>query len=92
MLKRTKPRGNHPKHRILAIVGWIGVVAILTAYILNNFGIIASSNPWYLILNLVGSLALLLEAYLHHDVPPIFLDAVWALIAIVGLVRFLLSS
>lgn len=88
-MKRTKKREH--RQPLLAMIGWVGVVAILLAYSLNSFGIIQSAPPLYFALNLVGSLALLVEAYLHHDIPPVLLNIIWAIIAMAGLVRFLVS-
>lgn len=88
-MKRTKKREH--RQPLLAVIGWVGVVAILLAYSLNSFGILQSTHPLYFALNLVGSLSLLVEAYLHHDIPPVLLNIIWSIIAMIGLVRFLIS-
>ncbi len=88
-MKRTKKREQ--SQPLLAIIGWVGVVAVLLAYMLNSFGVLQTNQPLYFALNLVGSLTLLIEAYIHHDIPPVLLNIIWAIIAMVGLVRFLIS-
>ncbi len=86
-MRRSNKREN--QHPILAVVGWFGISAILLSYGLNSFDIIQSHDPTYAVLNLLGAIALFLEAYLHHDAPLVVLNIIWAIIAVFGLVKFL---
>ncbi len=72
------------------LIGWLGVFAILLAYILTNFSLLNTGNSTYLFLNLFGSIAVLYEAYTKKDYQPVVLNLIWALVALIGLVRALL--
>jgi hypothetical protein len=89
-MKRTKKR-DAQRPILVAIIGWIGVSAVLLGYGLNAFGLLPSDHPVYFLLNLLGAVALIIEAYLHHDIPPLLLNVIWGVIAAVGLVKYLVS-
>lgn len=72
---------------IINDIGWVGVVLILLAYTLNSLGTITASEPSYLLLNILGSGFLAYEAYKKKDKQPVALNIIWALIAIIALVR-----
>ena len=69
------------------IFGWIGAVCILGAYALNSFEIVSSVSSIYQILNLIGSIGIVITAYHHRDNPAMALNIVWAVIAIISLFR-----
>jgi hypothetical protein len=71
------------------VIGWFGVLAILLAYTLLNFGRLDSHNTWYQILNLAGSVALIVNCGIKKDSEPLFLNIVWAIVALLSLVRLL---
>lgn len=68
-------------------IGWYGVIAILTAYGLANFGWLSISSAWYLVLNLTGAAAIAIKAATKRDRQPMVLNIVWALVAAVALLR-----
>jgi len=74
------------KPKLIDIFGWYGMVAVLLAYGLVSFGLL-HTGYWYLFLNGSGSLGLLLEAYSKKDSPVTVLNAVWLVIALIGLVK-----
>ena len=76
-------------NKIVDIVGWIGVIEILVAYALLNFNIFNAQNLIYQILNLTGSCAILFEAYKKKDYEPVILNLVWAIIAIIVILRII---
>jgi hypothetical protein len=69
------------------IAGWYGVIAILIAYTGNMLGWIDVDSNFYLILNITGSLGILVDAMKQKNWQPVVLNAVWMIIAIIGLVR-----
>lgn len=73
--------------RWFEFVGWLGVIAILGAYALSNFGVIELKSATYLILNLAGSIAIVISSLREKDPQPAALNAVWALIALLGIIR-----
>lgn len=77
--------------KTVEILGWFGVVAILSAYCLNILGLIRVENIFYIALNILGSIAILIDAYKRKHYQPVVLNIVWVSVAIVALVRIILS-
>jgi|WetSurMetagenome_2_1015567.scaffolds.fasta_scaffold1349113_1 hypothetical protein len=69
------------------IAGWYGVIAILVAYAGNMLGWIGVDSMLYLFLNITGSLGILVDAAKQKNWQPVVLNAVWMVIAIIGLIR-----
>jgi hypothetical protein len=75
--------------KLIDFLGWYGVVAILGAYALVSFSILAPTNIAYQILNGTGAVAIVLEAGHKRDMQPAVLNGIWAIIALVAIVRML---
>ena len=75
---------------IYGIVGWYGVLAILLAYTLNSFGLVGIDNLFYQLLNFTGAIGIILVAWRKKDTQPAILNVVWAIVALVAIVRILL--
>ncbi len=75
----------------MAGLSWCGVVAILLAYALNSFSWLSAQSAFYLALNIVGSLAVVVEAQEKKDTPAVALNIAWAVIGAIGLLRFVLG-
>jgi hypothetical protein len=75
-------------HRIAEIYAWVGLVAILAAYTLASFSYLEPTSIWYFMLNLFGAIGLSIDAYLDKNYQPVVLNVVWALVALIGIVRF----
>lgn len=73
------------------IFAWLGVGAILLAYLLNSLGIIDSSDYRYSILNLTGAIGVLVDAFRQKNYQPVVLNIVWALVAALALIRAILA-
>lgn len=71
------------------IVGWVGVLLILSAFILTTFGIINAKDIAYGLLNFVGALGIMISSYAKKDYQPVILNIVWLLVAAVGIIRSL---
>lgn len=74
-------------HVVSEGIGWYGTIAIVGAFALNNFGFITTQSLLYQILNITGSFGILYIATLKKDWQPAVLNAVWAVIAIIALIR-----
>jgi hypothetical protein len=79
------------KNLLVEIVGWYGMAAILSAYTLINFHVLETDALIYILLNLTGSLGIVVNAYSKKSYPPAALNLVWMLIAIFGLVQLILA-
>ena len=75
------------QNTVIEMIGWYGTVAILGAYILLSFHVLASDSFWYQGLNATGALAIVVDAWKDRNYQPVVLNLVWAGIALVALVR-----
>lgn len=75
--------------RLIDIIGWAGVGLILLAYGLVSFAVISNRQGLYQILNLIGSLGIVVSSFNKKDYEPLALNVAWALIAIFGLLSLL---
>ncbi|HVY67762.1 MAG TPA: hypothetical protein VHA30_02625 [Patescibacteria group bacterium] len=62
--------------------GWYGLMAILAAYALASFGVLGARSLAYQLLNLTGSLGLIIETYAKKDYQPLVLNVLWVIIAL----------
>ena len=69
---------------MLQIISVLGALAILGAYIANQFRIIGPSNISYSIVNFIGSAVLTVIAVIEVQWGFILLEAVWALVRAYG--------
>lgn len=74
------------------IFGWYGAIATLSAYFLISFAILHPKDLSYQILNLSGAIGLGIVCYYKKTYQPLFVNIIWAgiaILAIVGIVFFL---
>jgi len=79
------------RHKAKEYFGWYGVIAILTAYLLVSFNVIVAKSLSYQLLNLTGSLGIIVIATSKKDTQPVVLNIIWAAIAIIAIVRLLIA-
>ncbi len=80
------------KHRLAEIAGWYGMVAILLAYCLVSFKLIAANGYVYQLLNLSGAIGIILVSIEKRLKQTIVLNTVWLAIAFFALVKLLISN
>ncbi len=80
------------KNKLFETIGWIGMVMILTAYALANFHILSVDSITYQLLNIIGSLGIILVSYLRRNYQPMVLNIVWIIIGVISLVKIFLFS
>ena len=76
----------------MSIVDWIGffgVFQILLAYFLNVIGKIKSEDLSFILLNLIGACLACLASILLKYMPFIILEAIWAFVSLISLVKYL---
>lgn len=71
----------------IEIIGWVGTAFVVLAYSLNTTGRIKASDKSYLLLNLFGSIGIIINSFSHGAIPSVGLNAVWLGIAIYGLYK-----
>ena len=69
------------------VLGWLGSVAVVTAYSLISLQKLRSDSKIYQWLNLVGSVGLAVNTAYFHAYPSTVVNVVWLLIACSALVR-----
>ena len=68
-------------------IGWIGSVAIVLAYALNMFKKLDPDSAAYYILNIAGSVCLIVNTLYHHAIPSAVVNVIWIFIALVAVFR-----
>jgi hypothetical protein len=74
---------------VVELAGWYGVIAILAAYGLVSFNMVGVNGIVYQLLNLSGGGSIALISIRKRAFQPATLNIVWALVALVVLVRLL---
>lgn len=73
------------------IAGWIGGGLILLGYILVSSGRLQGRSVTYQMMNLIGSLGFVANAAWHGAVPPMALNIIWCVIALLTLASIMRS-
>lgn len=68
-------------------IGWIGFILIISAYLFVTIKFLDASSIIYHLINLVGALCLAINAKHKEAKPLLWLNIVWALVAIIGLMH-----
>lgn len=71
----------------IEIIGWYGVAALIGAFALVSFSFLSPSSIIYQLLNLTGALGVLTDAYTQRNYQPVVVNAFWAAIAVISLIR-----
>ena len=71
------------------IVGWIGAILILLAYLLLSAGRLTGQSLLYQAMNVVGAAGFIVNGWWHGAVPSAVLNVIWMMIGGVALWRIL---
>ena len=69
------------------IIGSIGVIILLTAFLLNLYKRITVDSRVYTLMNFTGAAICGFSSYLIHFYPFVLLEGVWAGFALVSFIR-----
>jgi hypothetical protein len=69
-------------------VGMIGVVVILSAYLLLQMGRLKSETLLYSVLNLIGSSMILFSLFFEWNLASAIIEGAWVLVSLFGIVRY----
>ncbi len=72
---------------MINIFGWLGVVALLAAYVLVSTRKLEGDSVPYQALNLGGSVLLIVNSSYFGALPSVGVNAVWICIAVFALIR-----
>jgi hypothetical protein len=72
---------------LINIIGWLGALMLLLAYILVSTGKLAGDSFIYQALNLLGSACLLTNAYHFGAYPSVGVNSIWIGIAFFTIIK-----
>lgn len=64
------------------ILGWIGSLLLVTAYWLNSKNLINAQTKIYQLLNIVGSLTLMINTFYYGAYPSSSVNIIWLLMGL----------
>ncbi|WP_425392453.1 CBU_0592 family membrane protein [Ekhidna sp.] len=76
---------------ILELIGWLGAGSLLLGFALNLFQKITAESTSYLLLNLIGSILLLYNAYMNGAFPFVAVNFVWVVFSSFKLIQMRLK-
>ncbi len=74
------------------VVGSVGVGTLLVAFLLNLLRLLSQDGYAYIMMNIVGAGLACYASVMIGYVPFVILEAVWMLVAVVGLARLVVRS
>lgn len=72
---------------MIEILGWAGSLFILLAYILITTRKLNAVSKYYQLLNIAGSLFLIINTLYHRAMPPAVLNFAWLAIGVYSIVK-----
>lgn len=77
---------------LIEILGWIGSICIILAYMLNLNKKLTVDSLAYYVLNIVGSVLLIVNTAWHRAYPSMAINIVWVIIPVVTIVKSRLEA
>ncbi|MBL4602853.1 MAG: hypothetical protein JKY84_08910 [Emcibacteraceae bacterium] len=74
---------------IVNIIGWIGALSLLVAYLLISSGKTHGKTYLYQSLNLIGSGGFIINSYYYGALPSVALNIIWMIIGIYTILKLL---
>lgn len=78
---------NHVLSYVSNFIGLIGVILVLVAYFMLQVGLWAYHNLWFCLLNILGSIFILISLYYHWNTASVVIEVVWLIISFYGLFK-----
>ncbi|MBI4456856.1 MAG: hypothetical protein HY644_13295 [Acidobacteria bacterium] len=72
---------------LIEIAGWVGVAALLMAYGLISTGKVQGNSVTYQLLNMLGSVLLIVNSFYYGAYPSVGVNVAWVGIAIYALTK-----
>jgi hypothetical protein len=69
---------------LVEVVGWVGALMMLSAYVLLTLGRLKSQSPWYHWLNIVSGAGLIVNSGWNGADPSVCINVVWLIIGLYG--------
>ncbi len=72
---------------IVDIIGWVGSALVVLAYAMNLYKKLEADTLPYYLLNIIGSICLIVNTIYHHAIPSAAVNIVWVLLAVVAIMK-----
>jgi hypothetical protein len=72
---------------LIEIIGWVGAVLVLGAYVLVTAGRLSGSSPAFQWMNAIGAAFFVLNSWWHGAIPSMVLNIIWSGIGLAALWR-----
>jgi predicted membrane protein len=72
---------------LIEIIGWLGSFMVIFAYAMNIFKKMSADSFSYYLLNIMGSVFLIVNTFYHHAIPSVAVNIIWVLIALSALLK-----
>lgn len=72
-------------------VGIIGVILVLVAYFLLQWGKLRSDGFLYSFINLIGAVGIIYSLFFEWNLSAFVIESVWILISLYGIIRFFMG-
>jgi len=69
---------------LVEVVGWVGAIMMLSAYVLLTLGRLKSQSPVYHWLNIVSGAGLIVNSGFNGAYPSVCINVVWLIIGLYG--------
>jgi len=69
------------------ILGWIGAIEVIIAYVLVSSGKMTGESIIYQLLNLTGAVLLIVQTLYKQAYPSAFVNIIWTIIAAYSIVK-----
>jgi hypothetical protein len=73
---------------IFDILGWLGMAIVVIAFGLNSMKRLSADSLAYILMNGGGSAFLIINCYHNHSMPPMVLNIIWLIIALISLWKY----
>lgn len=81
---------NKKLSRLDEAVGWFGAISLMSAYMLNSFGLISSHSIMYQLMNIIGALCIIYISYKKQVYQSVVLNLMWLAIGIIAFARIIM--
>jgi len=68
-------------------LGWIGSIMLIAAYFMNSMGKISAQSFWYQVLNVIGSILLVINTIYYGAYPSSAVNFIWVFIGLHYLIK-----
>ena len=72
---------------IASIVGWVGMILIVSAYYLLSTKKLTSKSWVYHLINFFGGIGIVINTLINRAWPAMVLNILWALIAMISIIK-----